>query len=205
MQSCWKYLHMLRPEPETEVNNGRDQLPIPVPECQCRPDEPRPDQTRPNQTKGKKFARKAFKNVPINCTKKGWDDFVSADKKLKMGSLWDRFRYCQPRQMAKWGSAESAVLPCALPVPVSIVMGHLWKSRDWNLCNSLTKWVKCFKIWQLRCNCIKTINNLMTATSGPYNIHTYVYVNTNVNQLRSPSQGVNCEIPNWFADGCDFN
>lgn len=69
---------MLRPEPETEVNNGRDQLPIPVLECQTSP-----DQTRQKA----KIRPKGIKKRSNKLHKKGWDDFVSADKKLKMGSL----------------------------------------------------------------------------------------------------------------------
>lgn len=72
------------------TGNGSKQWPRPVTNTSARvPVQTRRAQTRPDQTrqKAKNFARKAFKNVPINCTKKGWDDFVSADKKLKMGSL----------------------------------------------------------------------------------------------------------------------
>lgn len=71
---------MLHPEPETEVNNGRDQLPIPVPVpvCQCA------DETRQKakiRLKGiKKRSNKLHKKrLGLLCAR--------TDKKLKMGSL----------------------------------------------------------------------------------------------------------------------
>lgn len=153
------------------TGNGSKQWPRPVTNASARvPVQTRRAQARPNQTKGKKFARKAFKNVPINCTKKVGTTLWVLIKNWK----WVRCELDSDiASQGRWQSGEvQRVLlfhvHCLFP---SIVMEHLWKSRDRNLCNSLTKWVKCFKIWQHSCDCIRTINNLMTATSGPYNIH----------------------------------
>lgn len=157
------------------TGNGSKQWPRPVTnttvlEWCCRP---RRAQTKPD--KRQKFARKALKKRSNKLHKKGWDDFVRA---LIKNWKWVRSIQILPvrvgqGQMAKWGGGEvQRVLLCHVHCLFpSIVIERLWKSRDRNLCNSLTKGVKCFKILNHCCNCIKTINNPTTATSGPYNIH----------------------------------